>query len=97
MAFNEVIQNMQSRKRLSLLILFPAIAFAQADPWSTMTQRLMVAFTGPIATGLILVACVVTGLVFAFSEGQGKRQLSGLAFGGAMAIGATRFAAWLFT
>jgi hypothetical protein len=46
---------------------------------------------------LIAVAVVVCGLVFAFSEGQGKRQLSGIVFGGAMAIGAVRFMAWLFS
>jgi TrbC/VIRB2 pilin len=55
------------------------------------------AFTGPIATALIAVAVVVCGMVFAFSEGQGKRQLAGIVFGGAMAIGAVRFMAWLFT
>jgi hypothetical protein len=37
------------------------------------------------------------GMTFAFSEGQGKRQLTGLLFGGAMAMGAVRLMAWIFT
>jgi type IV secretory pathway VirB2 component (pilin) len=72
-------------------------AFAQGDPWTSSAQNLKTAFTGPIATALIAVAVVVCGLVFAFSEGQGKRQLSGIVFGGAMAIGAVRFMTWLFS
>jgi len=70
---------------------------AQGDPWTSSAQNLKTAFTGPIATALIAVAVVVCGMVFAFSEGQGKRQLAGIVFGGAMAIGAVRFMAWLFT
>jgi type IV secretion system protein TrbC len=77
--------------------LFAGIAHAQGDPWTSSAQNLKTAFTGPIATALIAVAVVVCGLVFAFSEGQGKRQLSGIVFGGAMAIGAVRFMAWLFS
>jgi type IV secretory pathway VirB2 component (pilin) len=73
------------------------LAFAQTDPWTSSANNLKTAFTGPIATALIAVAVVVTGMVFAFSEGQGKRQLAGLTFGGAMALGAVRFMAWLFT
>jgi type IV secretory pathway VirB2 component (pilin) len=34
---------------------------------------LQTAFTGPIATGLALVAIVVGGLMFAFGEGAAKR------------------------
>lgn len=77
-------------------ILAPTM-HAQADPWTQSANNLQTAFTGPIATALIAVAVVVTGMVFAFSEGQGKRQLAGLTFGGAMALGAVRFMAWLFT
>ena len=76
---------------------FSVLAQGQADPWTASAQNLMNAFTGPIATALIAVAVVVCGMVFAFSEGQGKRQLSGLVFGGAMAIGAVRFMAWIYT
>jgi type IV secretory pathway VirB2 component (pilin) len=88
------------RSRLSALLVFlltAVSAFAQADPWTASANNLRTAFTGPIATALIAVAVVVTGMTFAFSEGQGKRQLAGVAFGGAMAMGAARFMAWLFT
>jgi type IV secretory pathway VirB2 component (pilin) len=81
---------------LSLLIS-SLPAFAQSDPWTASANNLRTAFTGPIATALIAVAVVVTGMTFAFSEGQGKRQLAGVAFGGAMAMGAARFMSWLFT
>ena len=81
----------------ALLLVLSRALFAQADPWTASANNLKAAFTGPIATALIAVAVVVTGMVFAFSEGQGKRQLAGLTFGGAMALGAVRFMAWLFT
>ena len=90
---------MKTRK-IRYLMLLAATAgsvYAQGDPWTSSAQNLKTAFTGPIATALIAVAVVVCGLVFAFSEGQGKRQLSGIVFGGAMAIGAVRFMAWLFS
>jgi type IV secretory pathway VirB2 component (pilin) len=67
------------------------------DPWTASANNLKTTFTGPIATALIAVAVVITGMTFAFSEGQGKRQLTGLLFGGAMALGAVRFMAWIFT
>ena len=72
--------------------------FAQAggDPWTQATQVLQTAFTGPIATGLALVAIVVGGLMFAFGEGGAKRTLAGVVFGVGMAVGAVNFMAWLF-
>jgi len=66
------------------------------SPWENAVQVLQTAFTGPIATGLSLVAIVVGGLVFAFGEGSGKRTLAGIIFGVGMAIGAVNFMAWLF-
>jgi len=56
----------------------------------------MVAFTGPIARGLSLVAIVVAGLLWAFGEGDSKRMLAGVIFGVAMAVGASSFYIWLF-
>ena len=72
--------------------------FAQAggDPWTQAVQALQTAFTGPIATGLALVAIVVGGLMFAFGEGAAKRTLAGVVFGVGMAVGAVNFMAWLF-
>ena len=93
---------LHKKRRLSphplvLLLTLTMTAFAQSDPWTASANNLKTAFTGPLATALIAVAVVVTGMVFAFSEGQGKRQLAGLTFGGAMALGAVRFMSWLFT
>ncbi len=67
-----------------------------SSPWENAVQVLQTSFTGPIATGLSLVAIVVGGLVFAFGEGSGKRTLAGIIFGVGMAIGAVNFMAWLF-
>lgn len=93
-------QSRSQRRCLTLgatILIASTACFAQSDPWTASANNLKTAFTGPIATALIAVAVVVTGMVFAFSEGQGKRQLAGLIFGGAMALGAVRFMTWLFT
>ena len=66
------------------------------SPWTQAVQALQTAFTGPIATGLALVAIVVGGLMFAFGEGAAKRTLSGVIFGVGMAVGAVNFMSWLF-
>jgi type IV secretion system protein TrbC len=69
---------------------------APTDPWDQAVQVLQTAFTGPIATGLALVAIVVGGLMFAFGEGAAKRTLAGVIFGVGMAVGAVNFMSWLF-
>src|SRR5687768_12245511 len=56
----------------ALVLVLVQTAYAQGDPWTASANNLQTAFTGPIATALIAVAVVVTGMVFAFSEGQGK-------------------------
>src|ERR1700758_4804428 len=66
------------------------------SPWENAVNNLEIAFTGPIARGLSLVAVVVGGLMFAFGEGESKRMLAGIVFGVGMAIGAVNFLAWLF-
>ncbi|GGA80158.1 hypothetical protein GCM10011507_34260 [Edaphobacter acidisoli] len=83
---------------LMFLLALPAHAQAVAggDPWDNAVNVLKNAFTGPIATGLSLVAIVVGGLMFAYGEGQSKRMLAGIIFGVGMAIGAVNFMAWLF-
>ncbi|MBW4045563.1 MAG: TrbC/VirB2 family protein [Acidobacteria bacterium] len=90
-----------ARKRAlaALLLLTSMPVYAQAaggDPWDNAVNVLRTAFTGPIATGLSLVAIVVGGLMFAYGEGQSKRMLAGIVFGVGMAIGAVNFMAWLF-
>jgi type IV secretory pathway VirB2 component (pilin) len=67
-----------------------------ASPWENAVNVLQLAFTGPIARGLALVAIVVGGLMFAFGEGDSKRMLAGILFGVGMAISAVNFMTWLF-
>jgi type IV secretory pathway VirB2 component (pilin) len=84
---------------LLLDLLIPSAAHAQStgsSPWENAVNALKTSFTGPIATGLSLVAIVVGGLMFAYGEGQSKRMLAGIVFGVGMAIGAVNFMAWLF-
>lgn len=71
-------------------------ASLQPSPWEHAVSVLRLSFTGPIARGLSLVAIVIGGLMFAFSEGSSKQLLAGIIFGVGMAIGATNFMAWLF-
>lgn len=83
----------------ALLAVTSASAHAQAaggSPWENAVNALKISFTGPIATGLSLVAIVIGGLMFAYGEGQSKRAMAGIVFGIGMAIGAVNFMAWLF-
>ncbi len=80
----------------TLVMVAPAYAQQGGDPWDNAVNVLKTAFTGPIATGLSLVAIVVGGLMFAFGEGQSKRVFAGIVFGIGMAVGAVNFMAWLF-
>jgi type IV secretory pathway VirB2 component (pilin) len=66
------------------------------SPWEHAVSVLAAAFTDPIARGLALVAIVIGGLTFMYGEGQAKRQLAGIVFGGGMALAAAQFLAWLF-
>ena len=90
---------MRTLLTFALLDLLTAPAYAQStgsSPWENAVNALKTSFTGPIATGLSLVAIVVGGLMFAYGEGQSKRMLAGIVFGVGMAIGAVNFMAWLF-
>ena len=77
------------------IVLCPAVALAQA-PWERAASNLETAFTGPLARSLALVAIVIGGLMFMFGEGGAKRQISGIVFGGGLALFAAQFLAWLF-
>lgn len=98
--------NLNSGRLLRNTVLTFAVSMALAEntfgqgvgnsPWENAVQVLQTAFTGPIATGLALVAIVVGGLVFAFGEGGAKRTMAGVIFGVGMAIGAVNFMTWLF-
>ena len=91
---------MQQKYKDRAAVLLPALMFttslyAQTDPWTSSTQAVSTAFTGPIGTALTLVAIVIAGLTFQFSEGGGKKTIAGVVFGTGMTINAARFLSWL--
>jgi len=78
-----------------IVVLAPAVLFAQS-PWERAAFNLQASFTGPLARSLALVAIVLGGLTFMFGEQGAKRQLSGIVFGGGLALFAGQFLIWLF-
>ena len=87
-----------ARKGLSLLVAFVVLSrhvLAQS-PWERAASNLETSFTGPLARSLALVAIVIGGLMFMFGEGGAKRQISGIVFGGGLALFAAQFLTWLF-
>jgi type IV secretory pathway VirB2 component (pilin) len=80
---------------LVVILAQPPMLFAQS-PWERAASNLEVAFTGPLARSLALVSIVIGGLMFMFGEGGAKRQISGIVFGGGLALFAAQFLAWLF-
>ena len=80
---------------VALVLLAPALALAQS-PWERAASNLEAAFTGTLARSLALVAIVIGGLMFMFGEGGAKRQISGIVFGGGLALFAVQFLTWLF-
>jgi type IV secretory pathway VirB2 component (pilin) len=83
---------------LTVVFIFglPAIAFAQQSPWERAASKLEATFTGPLARSLALVAIVIGGLLFMYGEAGAKRQISGIVFGGGLALFAGQFLLWLF-
>ena len=77
------------------LLTLPVSALAQS-PWERAASNLALTFTGPLARSLALVAIVIGGLMFMFGEGGAKRQISGIVFGGGLALFAAQFLVWLF-
>ena len=77
------------------LIMIPRLALAQS-PWERAANNLALTFTGPLARSLALVAIVIGGLMFMFGEAGAKRQISGIVFGGGLALFAAQFLLWLF-
>src|SRR5947209_3162273 len=78
-----------------LILLTPRWSAAQS-PWERAANNLALTFTGPLARALALVAIVIGGLLFMYGEGGAKRQLSGIVFGGGLALFAGQFLVWLF-
>jgi type IV secretory pathway VirB2 component (pilin) len=77
------------------LLFLTTPAFAQS-PWERAANNLALTFTGPLARSLALVAIVIGGLLFMFGEAGAKRQISGIVFGGGLALFAAQFLTWLF-
>ena len=80
---------------VGLILLAPRWSAAQS-PWERAANNLALTFTGPLARALALVAIVIGGLLFMFGEQGAKRQISGIVFGGGLALFAAQFLAWLF-
>ena len=80
---------------LAAVLCCPALAFAQS-PWERAANNLALTFTGPLARSLALVSIVIGGLMFMFGEAGAKRQISGIVFGGGLALFAAQFLTWLF-
>ena len=85
----------QGSVTLVVLLFMPAIALAQS-PWERAANNLALTFTGPLARSLALVSIVIGGLLFMFGEAGAKRQISGIVFGGGLALFAGQFLTWLF-
>src|SRR5712671_2362122 len=82
---------------LALLALLSSSIVLQAQsPWERAALNLEATFTGPLARSLALVSIVIGGLMFMFGEGGAKRQISGIVFGGGLALFAAQFLTWLF-
>jgi type IV secretory pathway VirB2 component (pilin) len=90
------------RHRVSVVLSTIALALTSSElllaqsPWERAASHLELAFTGPIARSLALVAIVIGGLTFMFGEAGAKRALSGIVFGGGLALFAGQFLLWLF-
>jgi type IV secretory pathway VirB2 component (pilin) len=78
-----------------VILCLSASAFAQS-PWERAANNLALTFTGPLSRSLALVAIVIGGLMFMFGEGGAQRQISGIVFGGGLALFAGQFLTWLF-
>ena len=80
---------------VAAILLAPSLALAQS-PWERAANNLALTFTGPLARSLALVAIVIGGLLFMFGEAGAKRQISGIVFGGGLALFAAQFLTWIF-
>ena len=81
---------------VALVVMLTSVRLQAQAPWERAATNLEIAFTGPLARSLSLVAIVIGGLMCMFGEGGAKRQISGIVFGGGLALFAGQFLAWLF-
>ncbi|OYW97674.1 MAG: conjugal transfer protein TrbC [Caulobacter vibrioides] len=79
---------------IAMLVAGPAWAAGggTAMPWETPLETIMQSLSGPVAKAVGIIAIVLTGLGFAFSEGGSVlRRGIGIVFGLAIAFTATTF------
>ena len=81
---------------VSALLFVTSASLSAQSPWERAANNLALTFTGPLARSLSLVAIVIGGLLFMFGESGAKRQISGIVFGGGLALFAGQFLTWLF-
>ena len=86
--------------RMVSLALAAGVAIAIADmafaatsgpamPWDTPLETIRDSLSGTVAHVLVTVAIILTGILFALGEGgSAARRVFGVAFGGAIALGA---------
>lgn len=94
------------RRSLAVWVGFALAAPAMAStpssggsgmPWEAPLNQILSSIQGPVARVFILIAVVVTGLMMAFGEhGGGFKKVMGIAFGGAITVGAVSFISTLF-
>jgi type IV secretory pathway VirB2 component (pilin) len=66
-------------------------------PWEAPLDTILKSIQGPVARVLILLAIIITGIMFAFGEhGSGFKKILGIACGGAIVLGAVSFMGTLF-
>jgi type IV secretion system protein TrbC len=65
-------------------------------PWEGPLNQVLASFTGPVAKALCILAIVVLGFGFAFSDGGGLRRILGLLLGVSIAVTATSFGVTFF-
>src|SRR5579884_2930467 len=65
-------------------------------PWETPLNKVLASFTGPVAKALCILAIVVTGFAFAFSDGGSLRRVLGILLGVSIAVTATSFGVTFF-
>jgi type IV secretory pathway VirB2 component (pilin) len=68
----------------------------QPLPWEGPLNQVLSSFTGPAAKALCILAIVLLGFGFAFSEGGGMRRILGLLLGVSIAVTATSFGVTFF-
>ena len=81
---------------IAVALLWVSTELLAQSPWERAAANLETTFTGPLARSLALVAIVLGGLMFMFGEAGAKRQISGIVFGGGLALFAAQFLTWLF-